>query len=61
VLGYRTVVDACPASSTKIQLDRTSAFADLDLEIARFALDLFQIRIGDHLDVQVPADLDQYG
>jgi hypothetical protein len=29
--------------------------------MARFPVKTFHFRIGDHLDVQVPADLDQFG
>jgi len=34
---------------------------ELHLEVARFAPDLFDFAEGSQLDVQMPADLDQFG
>mgnify|MGYP006152297127 CR=1 FL=1 len=39
--------------------DAACTFFDLDFEIAGGALHRFHVRIGDQLDVHVPADLDQ--
>jgi hypothetical protein len=61
LLGDRTILHACTASRAQIQLDRAGAFANLDLEVTRGSIDLFQIRVGDQLDVQMPADLDEDG
>jgi len=35
--------------------------ANLDLEMPFFAVDFFELGIGEQIDVQVPADLDQLG
>ena len=57
----RAVFDARPASGAQIHFDASGAFSHLDLEIARGAFNGLQIRVCDQLDVQMPADLDQYG
>jgi len=60
-LGNRTIVNTGPATGAQIRYDGAGALFDLDLEITRFAFDRFQIGIGDQFDIQMPADLDQYG
>ncbi len=57
----RAVFDARPASGAQIHVDASGAFSYLHFEIARGAFNGFQIRVCDQLDVQMPADLDQYG
>jgi hypothetical protein len=60
-LRDRAVFDAGPAAGASVFYNVTRALANLDLEIAGFAFNGFQIRVCDQLDIQVPADLDQYG
>jgi len=57
---YRTILNAAPASCTKIHVDAACTFLDPDLEIPGRAFDRFKISIGDKFDIQVPADLDQF-
>jgi hypothetical protein len=54
---FNTRTTAC----TKIHVDGSCTFSDFDLEITGFAINGFKIRVCDKLDVQMPADLDQYG
>jgi len=60
-MGDRAVFDTAAASGAEVCSDAACAFPYLDLEISSSALDGFKIRIGDEFDVQVPADLDQFG
>jgi hypothetical protein len=57
----RAVFDAGTATGAQIHLDAAGAFTDFDLEVTGRSFDGFQVCIGDQFDVQVPADLDQYG
>jgi hypothetical protein len=50
-LGHRAVFNARPASRTPILSDITGTFADFYLEIARFAVDGFQVCVSDQFDV----------
>jgi hypothetical protein len=47
LLRNRAVFHAGPATGAKIHFDAAGAFADLDLEIAGFSLNRFQICICD--------------
>jgi len=42
-------------------MDTACPFPDGYLEVSRFAFNGFKIRIGDEFDIQMPADLDQFG
>jgi len=59
-LCYRAVLDAGAAAGAKVRVDASRLFLDLDFEVSGFAFDGFQIRVCDQLDVQMPADLDQF-
>jgi hypothetical protein len=51
LLGHRAVFNAGPASRAPIFPDITGTFADFYLEIARFAVDGFQVCVSDEFDV----------
>jgi len=55
------IFDTGATPGTQVHIDAPGAFFDLDLEIAGFAFDGFKICVCDEFDVQMPADLDQYG
>ena len=61
LLSDRTIFNAGAAPGTEIPFDTAGAFANFDLEIARVSLNRFQIRVSDQFNIQMPADLDQYG
>ena len=61
LLNHRAIFDAGTAAGAQIHVDAGGALFDFDLEVAGVALDAFKIRVGDQFDVQMPADLDQYG
>ena len=61
LLDYRAIFNTRTAAGAQVHFYASRTFADFDLEISGFAFDRFQICICDQLDVQVPADLDQYG
>jgi hypothetical protein len=50
-----------PASGTFRLVYKTRILIDGDLEVSLFSFDLIKFRTGDQIDVQVPADLDQFG
>ena len=60
LLDHRTILNAGPTSGAEVHFNASGAFSNLDFEISGFAIDGFEIRVGDKLDVQMPADLDQY-
>jgi hypothetical protein len=60
-LHHRAVIHACAASGAQIGIDGAGALAHFDFEFSGFAFYGFKIRIGDKLNIQMPADLDQYG
>jgi hypothetical protein len=60
-LDHRAVFHTGSAPGAQIHFDAAGTFFNFDLEVAGVALDAFKIRIGDQFDVQMPADLDQYG
>jgi hypothetical protein len=51
LLGYGAIFNAGPASGAPILSDITGTFADFYLEIARFALDGFQVCVSNQFDV----------
>jgi hypothetical protein len=59
--GDRTVFYAHTASRAKVHVDAARTFPDFHLEIPRRSLDGFKVRVSDQLDIQMPADLDQFG
>jgi hypothetical protein len=60
-MGHRAVFNADTAPSTAVHVDAPGPCFDLDPEISGSPLHGFQIRIGDQLDIPMPADLDQFG
>jgi hypothetical protein len=60
-LGHRAVLHAGAASRAQIFDDAAGPFSDFYLEFTRGSFNGFNVRVGDKLDVQVPADLDQFG
>ncbi len=60
-MGNRAVFNTAPASGTPVHIHTSCPFSDPDLEISRLAFNGFKIRIRDELDIQMPADLDQFG
>jgi hypothetical protein len=61
LLNHRAVFHTGTAAGAQVHVDAAGAFFDSYLEVAGVALDAFKICIGDQFDVQMPADLDQYG
>jgi hypothetical protein len=61
LICHRTVGVADAAGGTKIRVNVSGSLVDFDFEIAAFSFDADQVCVGDHLDVQMPADLDQFG
>ncbi len=61
LLNHRAVFNTGTAPGAQIHLNAAGAFFDFYLEMAGVPLDAFKICIGDQFDVQMPADLDQYG
>ena len=57
----RTHLGTFAARSTSGAVDITRGFTDFDLKISRLTLNRLHIRQGDEVDVQMPADLDQFG
>jgi hypothetical protein len=51
LLGHGAVFNAGPASRAPIFSDITGTFADFHLEIARFAVDGFQVCVSDQFDI----------
>jgi len=60
-LYHRAVVHTGAAAGAKVFDNASSPFADFYFKITGFTADLFKIRVGNKLDIQMPADLDQYG
>ena len=60
LICYRAVLHTQTTPRTQVHIDAARPFLDLNFEITGRTLDGFQIGIGDKLDVQVPADLDQF-
>jgi len=60
LIDYRTVFKAGTTAGAELWIDGSRFLFDPDLELANLSLDADQIRVGDHLYVQMPADLDQF-
>jgi hypothetical protein len=61
LLDHGAIFNTRTASRAQVHVDAPGPFFDFDLEISGFAFHGFKVRIGDEFDVQMPADLDQYG
>ena len=57
----RAVCNTTATASTQIRAHTAGAFFYSDLEISRRTLDRFNICVREYLNVEVPADLDQFG
>jgi len=57
----RAVFNANAAACAQIHVDAPGLFPDFYLEIPGRPLDRLKFRIGDEFDIQMPADLDQFG
>jgi hypothetical protein len=60
LIGHRTVLKAGTAAGAAFWINGSRFLFDPDLEPANLSLDADQVRVGDHLYVQMPADLDQF-
>jgi len=60
-IGDWTVFNATATASTKIGVYTAGPFFNPDLKISSRTLDRFNICIREYLDVEMPADLDQFG
>jgi hypothetical protein len=60
-MGNRAVFNTTAAPGAAIHVNTSRAFFDFHFEIASRPFHRFQIRIGDQFNVQMPADLDQFG
>jgi hypothetical protein len=60
-MGDRTVLNATAAPRAAGHINASSTLFDFHLEIARRTFHRFQVRVGDQFNVQMPADLDQFG
>ena len=58
---YRTDFDAVTAGRTFCQIDKAGFLMNRDLKIALFARDAFKLSLGDKVDIEMLADLDQFG
>jgi hypothetical protein len=61
LMGDRAVLNTTAATGTAGHIDASGALFDFHLEIARRPFHRFQVRVGDQFNVQMPADLDQFG
>ena len=60
-MGDRAVLHATAASGAAVHVNTSRAFLDFHFKISRGPFHRFQIRIGDQFNIQMPADLDQFG
>jgi hypothetical protein len=61
LIGHRAVRITNAAASAEIWINVSRSLFDLHFETAALPFDLCQVRVSNHLYVQVPADLDQFG
>ncbi len=61
LIGHRAVRITNAAAGAEIWINVSRLLFDLHFETAALPFDLCQVRVGNHLYVQVPADLDQFG
>ena len=54
------VLNAAAAASTQIRVHTAGSFSHPDLKISGRTLDRFNVCIREYLDVEMPADLDQF-
>jgi len=57
----RADLGAVPASGTAVRADESGLLANDGLEVALGSAEAFETSVGEEIDVQVPADLDQLG
>jgi hypothetical protein len=50
-LNDRAILNAGPAAGAQVHVDAAGALAYLDLEIAWFSLNFFQVRVRDQFDI----------
>jgi hypothetical protein len=60
-LGDGAIFDTGAATRAAILDNRAGALADFHLEIAGLAVHGFKVCVSDQFDIQMPADLDQFG
>jgi hypothetical protein len=60
-IHHRAVFNANAATGAQLHVDAPSPFPYLYLKISGASLYRLKIRVSDELDIQVPADLDQFG
>ncbi len=60
-MGDRASLHATAAPRAAVHVNASRALFDFYFKIPCGPLNRFQIRIGDEFNVQVPADLDQFG
>ena len=58
---HRANLGTIPTAGAALQVDVTRLSPDGDLKTARLTGYMFHLREGEQFDVQVPADLDQFG
>ena len=58
---YRTGLGTVSASCAFIRIDIACLLVYLDLEVSFLPVYSFYLREGEYLNIQVPADLDQFG
>jgi hypothetical protein len=61
LIDDRAVFNTNAAACAQLHIDAPGPFLDFHLEISGGPLDRLKIRISDELDIQMPADLDQFG
>jgi hypothetical protein len=59
-IGDRTILHARGTASALVLTDVARLFKQVDREVPRLTLDAEDLRIGENLDVFLPADLDQF-
>jgi len=61
LMGHRAVLHAAAAPGAAGHINASRTLLDFHFKIARGPFHRFQIRIGDQFNIQMPADLDQFG
>ena len=61
LVGYGTVFNTTPATGAQVHVDTARTLFDFYFEISSRTFNRLQIRIRNDFDVDVPADLDQFG
>jgi hypothetical protein len=60
LIGDRAVFNANTAAGAQIHVDAPGPFPNLHLEVSGASRDRLKVRVSDELDIQMPADLDQF-